>query len=143
MSARLKNNVLYPNAVPSNSAQLLTTGSPLVPFAPRFIIPLQHPLVFRERFPDPDFGDWYVLDGQQAANLIDYCGWESFHVLRCVRVRHDFDEHPLVACVRLAKKRFRDGQGNAMCLWVKFRTVLLRRVEERALWLRKLHGRQQ
>jgi hypothetical protein len=58
LSARLQNNVLYPNAVPSNSAQLPATGSPLVPFVPRFVIPLQHPLVFRERCPDPDSGDW-------------------------------------------------------------------------------------
>jgi energy-converting hydrogenase Eha subunit F len=58
LSARLQNSILYPNAVPSNSAQPPTTGNPLVPYAPRFVIPLQHPLVFRERCPVPDSGDW-------------------------------------------------------------------------------------
>jgi len=60
LSARLQNNVLYINAVLLNSVQLPSTGSPLVPFAPRFVIPLQHPLVFRERCTDPDSGDWTV-----------------------------------------------------------------------------------
>lgn len=72
-----------------------------MPFALRFVIPLQPGLPRTLHGPGIR-----RLDGQQAANLINYCGWESAHVLRCVRVRHDFDEPPLVAGLNLANNAF-------------------------------------